>query len=65
MDALIYIRKLKLLGIGVYFEREDIWTLDSKGEFLITLLTSLAQEESRSSGSGLLMENTLWPTAPF
>lgn len=55
VDALIYIRKLKLLGIGVYFEREDIWTLDSKGEFLITLLTSLAQEESRS-----ISKNTAW-----
>lgn len=55
VDALIYIRKLKLLGIGVYFERENIWTLDSKGEFLITLLTSLAQEESRS-----ISENTAW-----
>lgn len=46
MDALVYIRKLKLLGSGVYFEREDIWTLDSKGKFLITILTSFAQEES-------------------
>lgn len=55
VDALTCIRKLKLLGIGVYFERENIWTLDSKGEFLITLLTSLAQEESRS-----ISENTAW-----
>ena len=55
VDALIYIRKLKLLGIGVYFERENVWTLDSKGEFLITLLTSLAQEESRS-----ISGNTAW-----
>ena len=48
VDALNYIRELKELNIGVFFERENIWTLDTKGEFLITLLTSLAQEESRS-----------------
>lgn len=55
VDALNYIRELKSLNIGVSFERENIWTLDSKGEFLITLLTSLAQEESRS-----ISENTAW-----
>lgn len=55
VDALNYIRLLKEMDIGVLFEREDIWTLDSKGEFLITLLTSLAQEEARS-----ISENTAW-----
>ena len=55
VDALNAIRKLKELGIGVYFEKENIWTLDSKGEFLITLMTSLAQEESRS-----ISENVTW-----
>lgn len=55
VDALTHIRELKEMGIGVYFEREDIWTLDAKGEFMITLLTSLAQEESRS-----LSENVTW-----
>lgn len=55
VDALKHIRKLKEYGIGVFFERENIWTLDSKGEFLITLLTSLAQEEARS-----ISENTTW-----
>lgn len=55
VDALNAIRKLKELDIGVYFEKENIWTLDSKGEFLITLMTSLAQEESRS-----ISENVTW-----
>ena len=55
VDALNYIRLLKEMDIGVHFERENIWTLDSKGEFLITLLTSLAQEEARS-----ISENTTW-----
>ncbi|WP_429163343.1 recombinase family protein [Desulfitispora alkaliphila] len=40
---------------GVYFEKENIDTLDSKSEFLLTILSSLAQEESRS-----VSENTRW-----
>lgn len=48
VDTLISIRKLKETGVEIYFEKENIFTFDSKGEFLITLLGSLAQEESRS-----------------
>ena len=55
VDALNVIRELKKIGVGVFFERENVWTLDSKGEFLITLLTSLAQEEARA-----ISENTAW-----
>lgn len=39
----------------IYFEKENVWTLDSKGELLITIMSSLAQEESRS-----ISENTTW-----
>ena len=39
----------------IYFEKENIWTLDAKGELLITIMSSLAQEESRS-----ISENTTW-----
>lgn len=55
IDTLNTIRKLKVAGIGVYFEKEDIDTLDAKGEFLITLMSSLAEEESRS-----ISENVKW-----
>ncbi|NCC15204.1 MAG: recombinase family protein, partial [Clostridia bacterium] len=48
VDSLICIRLLKEYGIEVYFQKEDIGTFDSKGEFMITLLSSMAQEESRS-----------------
>ena len=41
-------RKLKEKGVEVYFQKENIYTLDSKGELLITIMSSLAQEESRS-----------------
>ena len=55
VDTLNTIRKLKAEGIGVYFEKEDINTLDGTGEFLLTLLSSLAEEESRS-----ISENVKW-----
>ena len=55
VDTLNTIRKLKITGVGVYFEKEDINTLDNKGEFLITLMSSLAEEESRS-----ISENVKW-----
>lgn len=48
VDSLTTIRKLKDHGTEVYFEKENIWTFDSKGELLLTIMSSLAQEESRS-----------------
>jgi DNA invertase Pin-like site-specific DNA recombinase len=55
VDTITIVRKLKEKGIGVYFEKENIYTLDSKGEFILTLMSSLAQEESRS-----MSENIAW-----
>ena len=55
VDSLTTVRRLKEKGVEVYFEKENIYTLDSKGELLITIMSSLAQEESRS-----ISENTTW-----
>ena len=55
VDSLTTIRKLKEKGVEVYFEKESIWTFDSKGELLLTIMSSLAQEESRS-----ISENVTW-----
>ena len=55
VDSLTTIRKLKEKGVECYFEKENIWTFDSKGEVLLTIMSSLAQEESRS-----ISENILW-----
>ena len=55
VDSLTTVRKLKERGVEVYFEKENIYTLDSKGELLITIMSSLAQEESRS-----ISENVTW-----
>lgn len=48
VDSLTTIRKLKEKGVEVYFEKENIWTFDGQGELLLTIMSSLAQEESRS-----------------
>ena len=55
LDCLNFVRQLKDLGIGVTFEKEAIFTLDSKGEVLLSILSSLAQDESRS-----ISENSTW-----
>ena len=55
VDSLSTIRKLKEHKIECYFEKENIWTFDSKGELLLTIMSSLAQEESRS-----ISENVTW-----
>ncbi|MBR2703730.1 MAG: recombinase family protein [Oscillospiraceae bacterium] len=55
VDSLTTIRKLKEHGTEVFFEKESIWTFDSKGEMLLTILSSLSQEESRS-----ISENVKW-----
>ena len=55
VDTLTTIRSLKEKGIEVYFEKENIYTLDAKGEVMLTIMSSLAQEESRS-----ISENVIW-----
>ncbi len=54
-DCLKYTRRLKELGVAVIFEKEGINTLDGSGELLFTILSSLAQEESRS-----ISDNCTW-----
>lgn len=55
VDALVNIRKLKEKNVEIYFEKENIYSLDSTGELMLSLLSSLAQEESRS-----ISLNTQW-----
>ncbi len=58
VDFLRIIRELKERQIRIVFEKENIDTMDSTGELLITILSSQAQEESRN-----LSENTRWGIA--
>lgn len=55
VDTLTTIRSLKEKGIEVYFEKENLYTLDAKSEVMLTIMSSLAQEESRS-----ISENVTW-----
>ena len=48
VDCLKYTRELKALNIAVFFEKENINTLDAKGEVLMTIMAALAQQESES-----------------
>ena len=49
------VRELKGLGVSVYFEEQNIDTMSGDGEFMLTILASFAQEESRS-----VSENCKW-----
>ena len=55
LDCLKYTRKLKALNIAVFFEKENINTMDSKGEVLLTIIASLAQQESESLSANVRM----------
>lgn len=48
-------RELKGLGIGIFFEEQNINTLSRDGEMMLAVLSSFAQEESRS-----MSENNKW-----
>lgn len=55
LDTLKYVRLLKEQNIGVIFEKENINTLSMNGEILLTILSSLAQQESESIASNVKM----------
>ena len=57
VDFLYYIRLLKSLPspVGIYFEKENLNSLDADSEFLLTLLSSLNQAESEA-----VSFNTRW-----
>ena len=48
VDCLKYTRELKGMNIAVFFEKENINTLDARGEVLMTIMAALAQQESES-----------------
>ena len=49
------VRELKARGIDVFFEEQNLHTMSEQGEFVLTALAALAQEESRS-----VSENCKW-----
>ena len=55
VDTLQTVRNLKAAGVEVIFEKENLHTFDSRCEMMLTIMSSLAQEESRS-----ISENVRW-----
>lgn len=55
LDTLSILRQLKEQGVDVFFERENIHSVSGDGELMLTILSSYAQEESRSAS-----ENVKW-----
>src|SRR5699024_12546982 len=47
LDCLKYIRQLKDKEIPVFLEKENINTMDAKGEIMLTIMASIAQQESQ------------------
>ncbi len=66
VDTLEYTRMLKKLGVGVYFVSDSIYTLDEDGELRLTIMSTLAQDESRKisvrvkHGQQISMENGVY-----
>lgn len=55
LDLLSTVRKLTAKGVEVFFEEQGISTLDGGGELFLTIMSSIAQEESRT-----ISENVKW-----
>ena len=55
LDTISKIRELKAHHVEVFFEKENIWTFDPKSELILTIMASIAQEESRS-----ISQNVTW-----
>lgn len=53
VDVINYKRELTELGVEIYFEKENISSLDPRIDFTLTLLSSIAQEESFSHSSNV------------
>ena len=49
------VRELKLIGVDVYFEEQNIHSISADGELMLSILASYAQEESLSAS-----ENQKW-----
>lgn len=51
VDSIEYVRLLKEHNVGIIFEEEGIYTLDMQSELLLTILSSVAEQESNNNAS--------------
>lgn len=54
LDSLEYTRKLRSIGVELYFINDGIWSLEGDGELRLTLMSALSQEESAKTSSRVL-----------
>lgn len=54
VDTLSITRELKNYGVEVYFVSDNIWTMDGDGELRLSIMATLAQEESRKISERVL-----------
>lgn len=54
VDTLVITRELKNYGIEVFFVSDNIWTMDNDGELRLTIMATMAQEESRKISERVL-----------
>jgi site-specific DNA recombinase len=55
VECLSIIRELRAIGVEIFFEKENLYSSDSKVDFMLTIFSSIAQEESRN-----ISENIKW-----
>lgn len=55
VDSLTIIRELRELNVDIFFEKENLYSSDSKVDFMLTIFSSIAQEEARN-----ISENVKW-----
>jgi len=55
VDSLQVIQKFREIGVEVYFEKENLYSSDTKVDFMLTIFSSIAQEEARN-----ISENVKW-----
>ncbi len=55
VDSITIIRELRELNVEVFFEKENLYSSDPKVDFMLTIFSSIAQEEARN-----ISENVKW-----
>jgi len=55
LDSIYYTRELKRLGVGVIFLNDNINTMEPDAELRLTIMSSIAQEESRKTSEVVLI----------
>ena len=55
VDAISQIRRLRELGVNLWLQKENVWTMEESGELLLVVLSSLAQSESQSISVNVML----------